>query len=85
MHCLPHIILPFANNLHRTSQYKTDFAPLGITLPPNVQLLDFVPLGNGMCFQEGDCLGIAKFLYQEFTFSVSTKSRFRRYASALFS
>lgn len=29
------------------SQYKTDFAPLGITFPPNVQLLNFVPLGTG--------------------------------------
>jgi len=30
-----------------TSQYLTDYAPLGITLPPNVQLLNFVPLAAG--------------------------------------
>jgi lysosomal alpha-mannosidase len=29
------------------NQYKTDFAPLGLTVPPNVQVLNFVPLGGG--------------------------------------
>jgi lysosomal alpha-mannosidase len=29
------------------NQYKTDFAPLGLTVPPNVQILNFVPIGEG--------------------------------------
>jgi lysosomal alpha-mannosidase len=28
------------------NQYKTDYAPLGITVPPNVHILNFVPLGS---------------------------------------
>jgi len=30
-----------------TSQYKTTYAPLGLTVPENVQILNFVPLGGG--------------------------------------
>lgn len=38
----------FSNVLcSRKAQYVTDYAPLGLTFPPNVQLLDFVPLPSG--------------------------------------